>query len=79
MRKFDVYNPYKNMSVTDFYVKIIEEAIQKCGFATKRVSKLKRSADNDAIVVVHAKDYATAKLCGYKTVLLWVQGITPEE
>lgn len=79
MRNFDVYNPYKNVSVTDFYVKIIEEAIRKCGHTTKRIDAMRRAADNDAIVIVSPKDYVGAKLCGYKTVLLWEQGLIPEE
>ena len=77
--KFDIYNPYSNVSVTDFYVTTIEEALKKCGFKTERKSKLVKTKNNEAIVIVHSKDYIKAKLCGYKKVILWVQGIAPEE
>ncbi len=79
MRKFDVYNPYSNVSVTDFYVNIIEDAIKKCSFTAERINKMRFLPENDGIVIVHPGDYVKAKICGYKTVLLWVQGLIPEE
>lgn len=77
--KFDVYNPYSNVSVTDYYVTVIERALVTAGYTVNKITELKKSSDNEGIVVVYPYDSYRAKKLGYKKVILWIQGLSPEE
>lgn len=79
MISFDIYNPYANQSVTDYYVDAIKDALERCGYNTRKINKISRADRSENIVIVYPPDYIKAKLAGYKKVLLWVQGISPEE
>ncbi len=78
---FDIYNPYPNQTVTAFYVKVIVSALEKSGNQTNVISKLCKGTQNfqKGVVVVAARDATKARKMGYRAVLLWVQGISPEE
>ncbi len=79
VQKFTIYNPYSNQAVTSFYVDIITEALQSLGYETEKKNALTYDKDNFGIVIVTAKDYKLAKKCGYRHILLWLQGLPPEE
>lgn len=40
--KFDVYNPYSNVSVTDYYVTVIERALVTAGYTVNKITELKK-------------------------------------
>lgn len=78
---FDVYNPYPNQDVTSEYVSVIAEALVSIGYDTRKVDTLAEnvSREADGVVVIMPYDAYRAKKAGYKSVILWTQGIVPEE
>lgn len=78
-KMIDIYNPYDNQSVTRYYVQIVEKALQKSGYETNIVSTLENTERHESIFVVYPYDALRAHKHGYKEVLLWIQGISPEE
>lgn len=79
--RYDIFNPYSNQAVTKEYVSIIEASLRKLGYCTKQVTDISRENARNAtgIVVVLAIDVIKAKIAGYKTIILWTQGVSPEE
>ena len=78
-KEIDIYNPYDNQSVTKHYVHTVEKALIKCGYITNTVRTIKNTEKHDCIFVVYPYDAYRAHKHGYKRVLLWIQGISPEE
>lgn len=80
IKKFEIYNPYSNNTVTDSYVTTIEEALHLSGFETVRVSNLTRQKKKDTgVLTVAVMDAVRAKRKRYSFIILWSQGIIPEE
>lgn len=75
----DIYNPYDNQFATKYYVDTVAAALEQSGYTTCTVSSLKRQEGHDAIFVAYAYDAFRAHMHGYKKILLWIQGVTPEE
>jgi len=77
-KMFDIYNPYSNTDVTTTYIEVIIKALANIGFATRNIDKIERNNKGN-IVVISVIDSIKAKMCGYRTIILWLQGIIPEE
>ena len=75
----DVYNPYDNQVVTRYYVEIVKKALEACGYKVNEISTLERKRENESIFVVYPYDCYRAHNCGYTKIVLWIQGISPEE
>jgi hypothetical protein len=78
---YDIYNPYSNQTVTKEYVSVIETALNNAGFETRYVQALNRKTamDSNGVVVIIPLDVLMAKYAGYRSVILWIQGVSPEE
>lgn len=78
---YEIYNPYSNQEVTSFYVEMIEEAVRSKKCQINYVPKLSKKRENKKIVliVVSMIDVLKGKAMGYKHIILWIQGIIPEE
>ena len=81
VERVDIYNPYPNTVVTELYVSVISEAVRANEIICNPIAKLDKnnSNKNAAVIVIAAKDAIRAHRCGYKTIILWTQGIIPEE
>lgn len=80
VEKICIFNPYKNVVVTSQYVNIIKSALKAEGIATQYISKIEKNVRKAAgIVVISVKDAIISKIAGYFPVILWVQGVVPEE
>jgi hypothetical protein len=81
MMLYDIYNPYENQTVTKEYVSIIETALNNTGIETRYVQELNRKAamGSNGVVVIIPLDVLKAKFAGYRSVILWAQGVSPEE
>ena len=79
--KLYVYNPYTNNTVADDYIDTIEKAFIAAGYDTEKIATLEKrpKGNDDSVLVVAVKDATEAKRKGYGKVLLWIQGIIPEE
>lgn len=64
---------------TDYYVSIIEKAIVKCGNKVKRVATIADIERDDIVICLCVYDYFFLWKKGYKKVINWYQGVTPEE
>ncbi len=78
---FDIFNTYPNQTVTAYYVGVITNSLKEAGHFTSVITDLCRTTQNreKGIVVVAAHDATKARRAGYKKVLLWAQGLSPEE
>lgn len=77
---FNIYNPHTNNEVVTFYLSVIEEMLIKAGYKTRTTEKIERCRDHhQGIVVIGVIDVIYAKIFGYKNIILWVQGVEPEE
>lgn len=79
LNEFTVYNPYNNQTVTSFYVEIIAEALKNSGYNVVMRDHLTISESNYGILIVTPKDYHIAKKMCYRHIILWQQGLPPEE
>lgn len=75
----DVYNPYENQVVTKYYVDIVEKALESIGYQINEISSLEKGKNHENIFVVYPYDCYRAHMRGYKNIILWIQGISPEE
>ena len=78
---FDVYNPHDNQEVTQEYVRIIEEALQRAGHTTQHIRELETVPENGEKGVITIQTSATirAKKAGYRYVIRWMQGVVEAE
>lgn len=75
----DIYNPYPNQEVTSDYVSIISAAAVKLGHKINNCTRMVDYKREKAIIVLSSTDAIKARLKGYKRIMLWMQGISPEE
>lgn len=75
----DIYNPYPNQEVTSDYVSIISAAAVKLGHKINNCTRMVDCKREKAIIVLSSTDAIKARLKGYKRIMLWMQGISPEE
>lgn len=77
----DVYNPYSNHDVTSYYIDTIIEALTFAGHQVHKISKISYKKENlkSAVLVVAVADSIKARIFGYGKVILWAQGVIPEE
>lgn len=78
-KMFDIYNPYDNQSVTKYYVETVEKALKGCGYVTNLITTIDNKEKHENVFVVYPYDAYRAHIHGYKRILLWIQGISPEE
>ena len=76
--RIDFYYPYSNSVVTNTYFSILFSAFEHCGIECNIISSLNEKTC-DTILVSAAQDATRAKGRGYTTVIIWIQGIIPEE
>ena len=76
---FHVYNPYDNKTVSEFYVSTIVSAIINIGNEAVSVASLQNCSRDIGVITVSVTDAIEARKKGYYPVILWVQGIIPEE
>lgn len=78
---YDIFNPYRNQIVTEYYVNIIKEAIVNNGNTISEITRLDKCKENrrKGIVVVSPLDVIKAKIYKYKTIIFWSQGLSAEE
>ena len=78
---FDIYNPYKNQSVTTEYVSIIKDSLNAAGIDTKMTDTISKESAKKAegIITITTRAAIKARKNGYKKVILWIQGVWPEE
>ncbi len=79
MKQCIIYNPYANHAVTDTYVDFVEKCIRNCGIQTRKIESLSVAEMDTGAFVVCANDAPIAKKKGYHPIILWTQGILPEE
>lgn len=79
INRFYIYNPYANSDVTEFYIGMIARALKQAGCECRYITDLRIPENREAAVVAYAADAALAKKLGYRKVILWAQGISPEE
>jgi hypothetical protein len=78
--QFDIYNPYENQEVTVDYIDVITQAIQKLDIDIEKIDDIiPQKKSNKGILVIAVKDVIKARKAGYSYVMLWTQGIVPEE
>lgn len=77
----DFYNPYANQSVTRDYLSVIESALSSLAVRRHNISRLvpQTGLSSRIAVTVTAADAARARKLGYGKVILWTQGLSPEE
>lgn len=77
----DFYNPYANQSVTRDYLSVIESALSSLAVRRHNISRLvpQTGLSSRIAVTVTAADAARARKLGYGKVILWAQGLSPEE
>jgi len=68
-----------NMAVTEYYINIIRQAGLKAGFEVSNFKKGDKISKHDVIFVVTVKDALYFWIRGYKNIIIWIQGIQPEE
>lgn len=64
---------------TDYYVSIIEKSIIKSGDRVQRVAAISDIDKDDIVICLCIYDYFFLWKNGYKKVINWYQGVTPEE
>lgn len=65
---------------TDFYISLIEKAIEMAGSQSSRVYRLSEICKGDIVITIEAKDYFAVKLFKpFNKQICWFQGIVPEE
>ena len=64
---------------TDYYVSIIEKSIIKSGDRVQRVAAISDIDKDDIVICLCVYDYFFLWKNGYKKVINWYQGVTPEE
>lgn len=71
----------KNSTVTDFYLKVISEMFSISGFHCRfiNMADIYNYDRNDLFVVSTDTDFVWLYNKGFKNIVLWVQGIAPEE
>lgn len=77
---FDIYMG-KDTTVTEKYVGIIEQAVASLNCQTNHIDKIKfsRQNKNRAVIILGAIEALKASMAGYGKIVLWVQGIIPDE
>lgn len=80
LSKVVIYNPYSNTTVTEHYIQVVERALNECGVNTEYVCRLKKATDKKTgAFVISPEDVIPVKMKGYSPVIVWCQGIVPEE
>lgn len=79
MKKCIIYNPYRNHTVADRYISFVEQCLNNCNVTTTRVDNITEAEKDTGAFVVSVNDVPKARKKGYYPVLLWTQGISPEE
>ncbi|WP_155828723.1 hypothetical protein [Butyrivibrio sp. XPD2006] len=77
----DLLAPITNVEVTKSYFDIVVEAAKGIGIECQKVNRIKIKRENGKRIVFVATIFEAikARLAGYNKVVLWVQGIAPEE
>ena len=77
----EYFNPYKNQDVTTEYLNVILYSAQLAGFMVYKNNGIFPSIKNKSkyILIVNTPDVIRAYICGYRHIILWTQGIWPEE
>lgn len=73
------YINYDNRTVIDYYLRIIKESFDKAGFSTKYITDLNHVAKTDYLFFSTPLTAFRAWLKGYRRIMLWQQGLSPEE
>lgn len=71
-----------NGTVTDSYLEAIGEALSKIGekvVFTKNVKNINSSSRQEIVVVARLMDYLSVRIRGFKNIVMWFQGVEPEE
>lgn len=68
-----------NEVVTDYYLEIIKEAIETTGNEVNYFTAEEKPEKNQIIIVATILDALKYWIRGYKKIMLWVQGVEPEE
>lgn len=69
----------KNQDATNFYLAVIQQAIQQNGWDCAMCESAEGCAPQDVLVVATASQVCSLWQRGYRNILLWSQGIWPEE
>lgn len=77
--KYQIVNGYGNKAVISYYLDIVYEAVLRTGQEVEYIDSIE-SADKSCFVVVsHSIEVVRLKLRGFKNIILWQQGVMPEE
>ena len=76
---YQIINGYGNIDVVSFYLSIIFSSLKKRGDEVEYISNYRMADKKKTIIVAHSLTAAKLLLKGYKNIVLWQQGIAPEE
>lgn len=76
---FNILNPYQNQDVSAYYVSIIAEGLEKCGYKIKWIIDANEINAGESVLIVSVYDYYRVKRKKPYQIFLWIQGIWPEE
>lgn len=74
-----IYNNYPNFEVTNHYLCVVCEAINKAGHNAKLVKDFASIPKNEYVLVSTATDFLRLYIKGFRHILLWQQGVMAEE
>lgn len=79
MRNVYIYKNYNNITVLIRYLEIIKNAFEKCGYTCQYVDSMDCVDKRSIVVFPMAKDAFKYYIQGYKTLIVWQQGVTADE
>lgn len=79
--RFKVYLRKRDINdATDFYVKILEDALKKSGYDVERVCNVKNIEKKDKVLTISSKAFFDVWIHNPKQYIInWFQGVAPEE
>lgn len=77
--KYQIVNGYLNISVISYYLDIIYKAISATGQEVEYIDSIAQAKKEDCVVVSHSIEVLKLKIRGHKNIILWQQGVMPEE
>lgn len=77
--KYQIVNGYGNKAVISYYLDIIYNAVLSAGEDAEYIESIETADKSSVVVVSHALEVVKLKLRGFKRIILWQQGVMPEE
>lgn len=75
---YKIYYPKKD-NATEFYLRIIENAIKRIGDNVKYINDFEEINGDDTVITIDAYPFFKSRKKHPKKIINWFQGITPEE